>query len=99
MACQHQLREQGHAYPRTCADCGLGPCHKLLTVKKQLLPPHQQRVVDEKVELDHKLDNLRVFFGTPIFKGLPEAEQGRMGQQAAVMNTYSEILASRIAAF
>lgn len=26
MVCSEKLRRQGVAYPRTCADCGLGPC-------------------------------------------------------------------------
>lgn len=27
MTCQQELRKQGKAYPRTCEDCGLGPCN------------------------------------------------------------------------
>lgn len=27
MTCQQQLRAEGKPYPRTCADCGLGPCY------------------------------------------------------------------------
>lgn len=26
MTCQQELRRQGKPYPRTCQDCGLGPC-------------------------------------------------------------------------
>lgn len=26
MTCQQELRKQKKPYPRTCADCGLGPC-------------------------------------------------------------------------
>lgn len=26
MTCSHQLRAQNRPYPRTCTDCGLGPC-------------------------------------------------------------------------
>ena len=29
MTCQQELRQQGKPYPRTCAECGLGPCKKL----------------------------------------------------------------------
>ena len=28
MTCQRQLREDCPPYPRTCADCGLGPCYQ-----------------------------------------------------------------------
>lgn len=63
------------------------------------LPPHQQRVIDERTELDDKLSKLVGFFGASLFANLPAAEQGRMRTQAIAMRTYSEILAERIAAF
>ena len=66
---------------------------------KPILEPHQQRVVDEKAELDERLDKLDVFFSGPIFTTLPEAEQQRLGRQAVAMRSYSEILSERIAAF
>lgn len=33
------------------------------------LAPHQQRVVDEKAELDDRAGKLNVFIGTEVFKG------------------------------
>ena len=63
------------------------------------LPPHQQRVLDEKRELDDRLQKLVAFFSNPIFHGLPESEQIRLERQAVAMRTYSEILSERIAAF
>lgn len=27
MTCQKQLMKEGKSYPRTCEECGLGPCH------------------------------------------------------------------------
>lgn len=63
------------------------------------VPPHQQRVLDEKAELDERRERLAAFFSTPIFHGLPESEQIRMERQAVAMRTYSEILGERIAAF
>ncbi|AYR23012.1 crAss001_48 related protein [Herbaspirillum rubrisubalbicans] len=63
------------------------------------LPPHQQRVVGEKAELDDKLIKLTGFIGTPIFAGLDELEQGRMREQARFMLAYSNTLGARIAAF
>ncbi len=63
------------------------------------LQPHQQRVVDEKRDLDEKLVKLDAFLLTRTFAGLDEAEKGRLWQQAGVMRWYSEILAARIAAF
>lgn len=61
--------------------------------------PYQQRVVDERAELDAKLDRLDAFIGTPVFSGLPDDHKLLLEQQSAVMSTYSDILAERIAAF
>ncbi len=63
------------------------------------LQPHQQRVVDEKRELDDKLSKLSLFGTTPLFASLPADEQGRLNRQQSVMEEYSEILGERIAAF
>lgn len=64
------------------------------------LQPHQQRVVDEKTELDKKANALSNFIGnSPIFETLDAAEQERLKQQNDVMRQYSEILRARIEAF
>lgn len=63
------------------------------------MPPHQQRVVDEKTELDERRAKLDAFYSTPIFHGLPESEQSRLLSQGVAMRTYSEILGERIANF
>lgn len=62
--------------------------------------PHQQRVVDEKAELDVKATALSNFIGeSPIFDTLHPAEQERLKEQNDIMWRYSEILGARIAAF
>ena len=64
------------------------------------LNPHQQRVVDEKKELDVKAVALSNFIGlSPIFETLDSVEQARLREQNEVMRQYSEILGARIAAF
>lgn len=63
------------------------------------LLPHQQRVVEEKSDLDEKFARLCLFCGTPAFEALDQAEQGRLRKQAAIMEEYSSILGDRIAAF
>jgi hypothetical protein len=63
------------------------------------LQPHQQRVVDEKRELDEKLTKLGAFGRTELFKTLPEDEQGRLNRQHSLMEQYSAVLGERIAAF
>ena len=60
---------------------------------------HQQRVVDEKTELDERREKLTAFYSSSIFCGLPESEQSRLLRQGVVMRSYSEILGERIAAF
>lgn len=63
------------------------------------MQPHQQRVVDERVDLDSKRAKLETFLNTPTFAGLDTTEQGRLITQCAVMNAYSDVLGDRIAAF
>jgi hypothetical protein len=64
------------------------------------MQPHQQRVVDEKVELDTKIAGLSLFMERPIiFGGLPELERMRLFAQRRVMVEYSNILGERISAF
>ena len=64
------------------------------------LQPHQQRVVDEKSELDKKAMALSNFIAlSPVFATLDSVEQERLKEQNDVMWKYSEILGARIAAF
>ncbi len=66
----------------------------------QTIQPHQQRVIDEKRELDVKAHALSQFIGlNPVFETLDPAEQERMKEQCEIMWQYSEILGARIAAF
>ena len=64
------------------------------------MQPHQQRVVDEKTELDKKATALSDLIGnSPIFETLDPDEQERLKEQNDIMWQYSEILGKRIAAF
>lgn len=63
------------------------------------LQPHQQRVVDEKTELDDKRTKLLAFIESPKFAELPDAERGHLARQADVMREYSIVLGKRIAGF
>lgn len=64
-----------------------------------ILQPHQQRVVDEKSDLDGRLEKLISFFASPLFSGLELDEQARLKRQAEVMGEYSTILGERISRF
>ena len=60
---------------------------------------YQERVLNEKAELDLRLEKLRAFYLDPLFASLPTDEQERLSRQAEVMQQYSEILGQRIAHF
>jgi hypothetical protein len=67
--------------------------------REKTMQPHQQRVVDEKKELDEKSSKLNAFFNTAIFDKLSSEEQDRMHRQYELMVQYSAVLGERIAAF
>ncbi len=61
---------------------------------------YQQRVVDEKTELDKKAKALSEFIWcSDTFKSLCPKEQERLKEQNDIMWQYSEILDARISAF
>lgn len=64
------------------------------------MKPYQQRVVEEKAELDKKIEALNAFIEeSPIFGTLDSDEKTRLKDQSMVMQEYSDILDERIEAF
>lgn len=63
------------------------------------MQPHQQRVIDEKVELGEKLEKLLSFIQTDFYKNLPEAERELLFYQSEVMEDYFKTLEQRIELF
>lgn len=63
------------------------------------MEPHQQRVVDEKKELDERLAKLSEFGKGELFESLAPSEQGRLNRQHSIMEDLSTVLGERIAAF
>ena len=61
--------------------------------------PHQQRVIEEKQELDTKREKLGEFKNTDMFLSLPWQEQERLNTQAHIMTMYSSVLGERIRNF
>lgn len=61
------------------------------------LPPYQQRVIQERNDLDWRLGNLVAFFASVRFAFLPEEDRKLLKRQADVMAEYSRILSIRIA--
>lgn len=55
------------------------------------------RLQREFDELNDRTKKLFAFFGTPIFKGLPECDQVDLEDQYLAMQSYSEILTRRLA--
>ena len=62
------------------------------------MKPHEQRVVEEKAELDTRLGNLIPFLSSDTCHALPFDERNRLKRQAVVMSEYSTILGERVAA-
>lgn len=62
-------------------------------------PEWQLRVIEEKRELDEKLEKLRAFFETEPFNTLIGDDQMLLQEQARYMDTYSAVLHSRISRF
>lgn len=63
------------------------------------LMPHQQRVVDEKADVDGKLERLSAFIHGPTFETIDPAEQSRLKRQQSIMVDLSLVLGERIEAF
>ncbi|MCK9157164.1 MAG: hypothetical protein M0P12_13960 [Paludibacteraceae bacterium] len=61
---------------------------------------YQQRVIEEKKELDAKIEKLSTFVDSKAFPETVEAsERSRLLHQLTVMREYSSILSDRIANF
>lgn len=63
------------------------------------MEPHQQRVLNEKEDLDTKITKLSDFTNGSTFSSLPADEQLRLKRQFSIMRDYSSILGDRINAF
>ena len=59
----------------------------------------QNRVIEEKKELDIKIEALSDFLDTPIFNSLDDEEIRLLNNQSMVMMLYSDILEERIKLF
>jgi len=62
-----------------------------------VLEDYQQRVADEKAELDVKLEKLRTFLAKDM--EIASDELTRLKRQEEVMTEYSKILGERIESF
>nr|WP_315173550.1 hypothetical protein [uncultured Flavobacterium sp.] len=67
--------------------------------EEKKLQPHEQRVVDERTELDEKITKLHAFFKTEIFNNLQEEDRNLLEEQVQLMMNYSDVLLKRINRF
>jgi hypothetical protein len=63
------------------------------------MQPFQERVIEEKRELDEKIAKLDLFWKGDVFLTLPSAEQVLLRRQLVAMEDYSAMLGERITAF
>ena len=60
---------------------------------------YQQRVIDEKTELDEKISKLQLFISSEKFSQVKPEEQERLVRQHGFMIQYSNVLKERIEKF
>jgi len=60
---------------------------------------YQEQVIQEKADLDLKIEKLNRFVSGETFQLLDSEEQQRMTEQLSYMNAYSEVLGRRIVEF
>lgn len=63
------------------------------------LAPHEQRVVQEREELQGRLERLSTFMTGPVFKSLPQLDQDLLHRQNWLMIELVFVLAERIERF
>lgn len=63
------------------------------------MAPHQQRVIEEKQELDERASKLAAFLTSTTKPVLSSGELSRLRIQRAIMDAYSTVLGERIEAF
>lgn len=63
------------------------------------LQPHQQRVVEERDELETRRTKLAAFINGAVFATVSPDERGRLEKQFHFMTQLSAVLADRINAF
>lgn len=63
------------------------------------LQPWQQRVIDEKNELDERVTKLSIFIESPAFNEVDGDEQRRLRMQLELMLELQDVLLARIRVF
>lgn len=58
--------------------------------------PHQERLIEEKRDLEAKIEKLLAFILDANFDRVPSQEQWLLRQQYLIMKEYADILALRV---
>jgi len=61
------------------------------------MEPFQQRLLDEKNQVDERITKLESFTSTDLFDQLPAVQMSLLNIQLKAMQTYSQCLLERIA--
>lgn len=72
---------------------------QVINQEKLKMEDYQQRVMNEKVELDSKIEKLDEFIKGVVFEDVDPFEQGVMMRQLRAMRSYSQALGERIQIF
>jgi hypothetical protein len=62
-------------------------------------PDWQQRVIDEKAELDERIGKLCAFLRSDAYRALPDTDRFLLDRQIGHMRDYAHILFMRVARF
>jgi hypothetical protein len=60
---------------------------------------YKQRVVDERMALNDKIDRLAAFVKTPVFTDMDDEDRSLLTQQLRTMRNYLDVLDDRITRF
>jgi hypothetical protein len=69
------------------------------TGRRNAMEPYQERVIQEKKELDEKIAKLEALLNSHLWWELPILELDRMRRQQRHMRDYATVLGERIATF
>jgi hypothetical protein len=97
----HQAGPSGSTHAAEAGSSNTFPQQPKGTSTMNTLQPHQQRVVNEKADLDGRLAKLRAFCAAigGTFDSLPTEEKQRLTRQEELMSELSAVLGERIEAF
>jgi hypothetical protein len=71
----------------------------MMLLVEPVRPAYQQRVIDEKTELDERIGKLCAFLKSDAYRALPDTDRFLLDRQLSHMRDYAHILFMRVARF